>query len=522
MTQRWRAVGAVLAALVLVAAAFACLRPSGERDEARLEAARLRAQAAAEAWLRAEVRRVIALGESASQTWLEGSDAPDDAPFPRLLTLLGGPSVVPGARVAVYEEAADRSTPGLALVGYALADGVHRTKDPAWRGRVPDAILLAETASGPDAPEADDLVWFSLEDGTVRLHALASYQHTYEAEGRRRGSIDVLRAFEASVPVRAPADLAIEAACEVVEGRIEASLPLRAVGGGRLRSPQDVVAAAGVPDPHAWRQPSPDPRPRVVAAAPAPLPSTTPLRAYLAPWLGAGAALVLVVGLRRGRLATDVAAEAAHELKTPLTAMRGGLEVALRKDRSADEYRAALASTLEEVKGLQNVVGSLLLLTRGTETPPAREPVDLVAVVRAEAERLHGLARDREVTFASVRGPRIVLGDPSLLARGVANLLDNAHLHSVAGGAIRVRVEALRRELIVSVEDDGPGIPAPRRERIFQRFWRGPEVGQRGIPGAGLGLPIARFIARLHGGSLVLDPRVEGRARFVLRLPLEG
>ena len=177
-------------------------------------------------------------------------------------------------------------------------------------------------------------------------------------------------------------------------------------------------------------------------------------------------------------------------------------------------------ATLEEVKGLQNVIGSVLLLTRGAETPPAEEPVEMTEVVRAEAERVHLASPDRHVSLASVKGPRVVVGDPSLLSRAVANLLDNAALHSVAGGAIRVRVEAVRRELIVSVEDDGPGIPASRREKVFERFWRGPEVGARGIPGSGLGLPIARWIAEVHGGSLVLDPAVADRARFVLRLPL--
>ena len=119
-----------------------------------------------------------------------------------------------------------------------------------------------------------------------------------------------------------------------------------------------------------------------------------------------------------------------------------------------------------------------------------------------------------------MRGPRVVVGDPSLLARAVGNLVDNAHLHSVAGGAIRVRLEVVDAEAIVSVEDDGPGIPSARREKVFERFWRGPEVGARGIPGAGLGLPIARWIAQLHGGRLDLDPALEGRSRFVLRLPL--
>jgi signal transduction histidine kinase len=114
----------------------------------------------------------------------------------------------------------------------------------------------------------------------------------------------------------------------------------------------------------------------------------------------------------------------------------------------------------------------------------------------------------------------VVLGDPSLLARAVGNLLDNAAFHSVAGGEIRVRAEVVAGAVRVAVEDEGPGIPEHRREKVFERFYRGPEVGQRGIPGSGLGLPIARWIAQLHGGTLVLDPPVATRGRFVLEIPL--
>jgi signal transduction histidine kinase len=305
------------------------------------------------------------------------------------------------------------------------------------------------------------------------------------------------------------------------------TLPPKSIPSHRTAAPDDIVATALVPTGRPWRYPVEDSAPRATVRAAAPVVGWTSAGArrlplYLAAGLVAAAGVLLAFALasRRRVPPPDVTAEVAHELKTPLTAMRGSLEVALRREREAAEYRETLGSTLEEVKGLQNLVGSVLLLTRGAETPPAKEPVDLVEVVRAEAERVHHTNAERHVSLASVKGPRIVHGDPSLLARAVANLLDNAALHSVAGGTIRARVEAVGMQLIVSVEDDGPGIPASRREKVFERFYRGPDVGRRGIPGAGLGLPIARWIAELHGGSLELDPAVEDRARFVLRLPM--
>ncbi|MBL9086051.1 MAG: HAMP domain-containing histidine kinase, partial [Planctomycetia bacterium] len=371
----------------------------------------------------------------------------------------------------------------------------------------------------------DDLGWFAREGDAVWFHVSALYSHSYEDEDG--DSVVVMRAFDASVPLTAPEGLGLDARCDLVDGAATPALPAFPIAGSRPTGPMDVSTTAAAPGLHPWRLPTPDRRPRLdVRAAPVDPPARVPAGPALFTVIGAFITGVgaLAVALRPARSSAsappDVTAEAAHELKTPLTVMRGNLEVALRRERAPDEYRATLASTLEEVKGLQNVVGSVLLLTRGAETPMAREPVDVVALVKGEAERLNALATDREVSLASVRGPRIVVGDPSLLARAVGNLLDNAHLHSVAGGAIRVRVEVVGDEAIVSVEDDGPGIPPTRREKVFERFWRGPEVGQRGIPGAGLGLPISRWIAEAHGGSLTLDPSIEGRARFVLRLPL--
>ena len=499
---------------------------------ARIELAGERARDAADAWLRALGEKASSLSEDASEAWLDADDhgprgrkRSDTASWDRLKTLLGAPRVPAGARVAVYEQPDGPGSPPLRLLGWADAQRVVRDGLDTWPGRIPEAVGRQELDVSTDELSPDDLGWFAREGAEVRFHVSALYTHSYEDEDG--DSVVVMRAFDASVPLTAPEGLALDARCDLVDGAASPALPAFPIAGSRATGPMEVSTTAAAPGLHPWRLPTPDRRPRLDVRAVL-LDPSAPVQEAPDAWLvllqlvaGANFLVAAVRPVRRSASAPpDVTAEAAHELKTPLTVMRGNLEVALRRERAPDEYRATLASTLEEVKGLQNVIGSVLLLTRGAETPMAREPVDVVALVKGEAERLNALATDREVSFASVRGPRTVVGDPSLLARAVGNLLDNAHLHSVAGGAIRVRLEVVGEVAIVSVEDDGPGIPPTRREKVFERFWRGPEVGQRGIPGAGLGLPISRWIAEAHGGSLTLDPSVEGRARFVLRLPL--
>ena len=538
------ALGLALGAAAALAADALSLRSGARTLRARLdrsERARIGAESAAamDSATRRAFDELSRFGAEVSGAWLKATEAPGarkqrDAAkaWERVVALLAGPTAPPGARVAVYEEEPEGAAEPLRLLGWAEAPpagpvpaGAHVVLEGlgTWKGRMPSATLRKE-AEGREVADLADLLWFGAEgDAPVRVHQHSLYSHEYEEDDK---TTTVVRGVDVSAPFAAPPGLSAEVRCDVVDGALDRSLSPRAVP-GRAAAGDDVTATALLPGDAPWRLPVGGTTPRATVRAPAPgssgaaaAPSPLPLVAA-----GALAALAVAAGiaawrLRRAAAAPDVSGEAAHEMKTPLTAMRGAIEVALRRERTPAEYRETLAATLEEVKGLQNVIGSVLLLTRGAETPPAEEPVEMTEVVRAEAERVHLASPDRHVSLASVKGPRVVVGDPSLLSRAVANLLDNAALHSVAGGAIRVRVEAVRRELIVSVEDDGPGIPASRREKVFERFWRGPEVGARGIPGSGLGLPIARWIAEVHGGSLVLDPAVADRARFVLRLPL--
>lgn len=543
MTRSPRALALVAAAAALASVAVFAVWAAGSASDARAlraelersERSRLAADGAT-ALVRA-TRRVFdelgRFGAEVSTAWLHGSETPGSRrakdvtnAWERVKAVLLGPTAPRGVVVAIYEETAEGSAEPMKLLGWA--DAAHVVQDglEAWKGRLPAGLLRRESEDRAVA-DLPDLLWFSSEGAQpVRVHQHSLYAHEYDDAGE---AVAVTRGVDVSIPFEAPPGLAVEVRCDFVDGALDRALGAHAIV-GRTPSGDDVVAPALDPADSPWRWPVGGTTPRATVRAAAPsvaLGTQVPSPIWL-PVAGALGVLALAAGAwsvtsarRRGRaVAPDVSGEAAHEMKTPLTAMRGAIEVALRRERTPAEYRESLVAALEEVKGLQNVVSSVLLLTRGAETPPAKEPVEMTEVVRAEAERVHKGNADREVSLASVKPPRVVTGDPSLLARAVANLLDNAALHSVAGGAIRVRVEAVDGELIVSVEDDGPGIPASRREKVFERFWRGPEVGARGIPGSGLGLPISRWIAELHGGSLTLDPAVVDRARFVLRLPI--
>ena len=206
-------------------------------------------------------------------------------------------------------------------------------------------------------------------------------------------------------------------------------------------------------------------------------------------------------------------ADASHELRSPLARMRAELEVDRAHPGSADPT-ATSASVLDETVRLQRLVDDLLLLARSDAGAPATErtvPVDLDAVV----ERLvveHREDRPRIDTQGVT--PVQVTADEAQLARAVGNLLDNAVRH--ARSAVTVALAERDGWAVLTVTDDGPGIPADGRERVFERFTRLDDARSTRDGGAGLGLAIARDIAERHGGTLTLDDD----SQFLLRLPV--
>ncbi len=208
-------------------------------------------------------------------------------------------------------------------------------------------------------------------------------------------------------------------------------------------------------------------------------------------------------------------AHAAHELRSPLTALRGGLQQALRKERSAEEYRASLGFLFRASDRLTHLADELLELARAEQAPVASGPVSVDLVLGDVVDSLRPLAEEkrvvvnREVTDASVRA------DPRDLERIVRNLLDNAIRHSPEGGEVRLEVE--RGDVVrVRVRDQGSGVPPGERERVFSPFHRSADA-RRDARGAGLGLAIARELARRHGGDVVVGE--EDGSSFVVSLP---
>ncbi len=217
-------------------------------------------------------------------------------------------------------------------------------------------------------------------------------------------------------------------------------------------------------------------------------------------------------------------ADASHELRTPLTALRGELEVSLRRSRSPEEYVRVLESALEEAERLSRMAEDLLTLTRSEAgvLEPAFRQVELVDRVRQSVDRLSRQAESRGVRILGPDGGSVSAQvDPDLLDRLVWNLVGNAVKYSPEGGTVEARLRAAGETVHLTVTDEGPGIPPGDRDRIFERLYRIDESRTHGAEtsGTGLGLSIAKAIVDMHGGTIEAGNRQEGGARFTVTLP---
>ncbi|MGQ0573552.1 MAG: ATP-binding protein [Pseudonocardia sp.] len=212
-------------------------------------------------------------------------------------------------------------------------------------------------------------------------------------------------------------------------------------------------------------------------------------------------------------------ADAAHELRTPLAGVQAVAEAAASPQLDPEERDRQHQLLARETHRAGRLVDDLLAMARidaGLEL--RREPVELLELARAEVERVRVRAADRtiEVSGTAVTVP----GDAERLGRALANLLDNARRHAGPGGTVRVLVGDSGAGASVTVTDTGPGVPPEQRERIFDRLVRLDDARSADAGGAGLGLAIARGIARAHGGDLTcVDPPDGTGAAFVLTLP---
>jgi two-component system heavy metal sensor histidine kinase CusS len=214
-------------------------------------------------------------------------------------------------------------------------------------------------------------------------------------------------------------------------------------------------------------------------------------------------------------------AYAAHELRSPITALYGELQLATRKERSNEEYRQAISEALDSARRLKVLAEDLLALARvGAETEPMHAPVQLRKVVEQAASEVTLAASERKVEVTVTCADVTVDGRARDLGRVVRNLLDNAIRHSPEGGKVTVGLDLSDGLAKLWVQDEGPGVPKDDRERIFEPFYRSAKDHDRDGPGAGLGLAIVQEIAKSHGGRIFVDAESEGGARFVLELPV--
>ena len=208
--------------------------------------------------------------------------------------------------------------------------------------------------------------------------------------------------------------------------------------------------------------------------------------------------------------------DASHELRSPLATIISALEVSVAHPELLDEELAA-GTLIPEAHRMQALVDDLLLLARADERGLVirREDVDLDDIAADEAQRLR---RETSLAVHTELTPTRLVGDATALSRVLRNLLENAALH--AASRIDVAVACGGGDATVSVTDDGPGIPAADRERVFDRFVRLDPDRSRSGGGAGLGLAIVREIVAAHRGSVTVDERPGGGTRMTIQLPL--
>jgi heavy metal sensor kinase len=212
----------------------------------------------------------------------------------------------------------------------------------------------------------------------------------------------------------------------------------------------------------------------------------------------------------------------AHELRTPLAAMRGELELALLKSRSIDEWRAGAASQIEEIDKLTRLVNQLLTLARAEsgEIRLAHEVVDLAALAVTVTEQLEPVAQSKNVTLeCAAAEPVTVTGDGQWLERLLINLLDNAIKYTPSGGDIRVSVSRMNGRARLDVRDTGPGIPTAALPHVFERFYRVDPARSSKTEGSGLGLSLAKWIVDRHHGRIDVSSAPGQGATFAVQLP---
>ncbi|MCD6431003.1 MAG: HAMP domain-containing protein [Deltaproteobacteria bacterium] len=221
---------------------------------------------------------------------------------------------------------------------------------------------------------------------------------------------------------------------------------------------------------------------------------------------------------------TQFTADASHELRTPLTIMRGELEIALRGERSSEDYLETLGSSLEEVERMSKIVNDLLLLSKsdmGHEILQ-HDPVDLRILLTNILSHFKILADKHQIQLSSaLEEVETVFGDHLRLRQLMVNLLTNAIRYTSVGGKINLTLRGVESGVEIAVADTGIGIPVEDIPRIFDRFYRTDKARSRQYGGSGLGLSIVKWIVNAHHGTIRVDSVVGEGSVFRVMLPTE-
>jgi heavy metal sensor kinase len=205
---------------------------------------------------------------------------------------------------------------------------------------------------------------------------------------------------------------------------------------------------------------------------------------------------------------TQFTADASHELRSPLAALRGAAEVALMRRSSVEELRTVLENAVEEYDRLTRITEDLLLLARldSCQNPFRFERLRIGEVVKNAVDLYKAVAESRDTTLTlSNIAEGEISGDSGRLLQLFGNLIDNAVKNTPAGGRIELTVEHTADDVLIIVKDTGIGIPAQHLDHVFERFYRADDSRDRSSPsGAGLGLSICKAIAEAHGGTISL------------------
>jgi two-component system OmpR family sensor kinase len=200
--------------------------------------------------------------------------------------------------------------------------------------------------------------------------------------------------------------------------------------------------------------------------------------------------------------------DAAHEVRTPLAALRTSLEVTIRRQREPADYEEAIRDALAEIDRLTRLVNQLLTLERSGEGL-VTGATPMAPLLQGALQRFQDMAAERGVHLAG-QGDGCVIADPSRLEQVLDNLLSNAIRYSPAGGTVTLDVQDSGTKTVIRVIDEGPGIPADQQQAVFERFFRVDPSRHHSTGGAGLGLAICRAIVEGHGGTISIEPSAIG------------